>query len=67
MTAETNTAPNVEQAVPFFRVSDMEKSLRYYVDGLGFQMKYKWIDEGARRMCRRTRSCRSGRAKSRPD
>jgi hypothetical protein len=28
-------AANVRQAVPFFAVSSMETSLRYYVDGLG--------------------------------
>jgi lactoylglutathione lyase len=42
---------NVKQAVPFFAVSNMEASLRYYVDGLGFQMKNKWIDEGKLRWC----------------
>jgi lactoylglutathione lyase len=42
---------NVRQAVPFFRVSSMEASLRYYVDGLGFQMTNKWIDEGKLRWC----------------
>jgi catechol 2,3-dioxygenase-like lactoylglutathione lyase family enzyme len=34
---------NVKQAVPFFLVRDMEASLRYYVDGLGFEMTKKWI------------------------
>ena len=43
--------PNVKQAVPFFAVSDMEASLRYYVDGLGFEMIHKWIDEGKLRWC----------------
>lgn len=42
---------NVQQAVPFFAVSDMERSLRYYVDGLGFTMTLKWIDEGKLRWC----------------
>jgi lactoylglutathione lyase len=49
--AETKTATNVRQAVPFFAVSNMEKSLRYYVDGLGFTMTNKWIDEGKLRWC----------------
>ena len=31
------TEPNVEQAVPFFMVTKMEASLRFYVDGLGFE------------------------------
>ena len=38
--------PNVKQAVPFFSVSDMQASLRFYVDALGFTMRNKWIDEG---------------------
>ena len=45
------TEPNVKQAVPFFAVSDMGASLRYYVDGLGFTMTLKWIDEGKLRWC----------------
>ena len=45
------TEPNVKQAVPFFAVSNMEASLCYYVDGLGFKMTHKWIDEGKLRWC----------------
>jgi lactoylglutathione lyase len=37
---------NVKQAVPFFGATDMERSLRFYVDGLGFTMTRKWIPEG---------------------
>ncbi len=44
-------SPNVQQAVPFFRVSNMEASLRYYVEGLGFRMTRKWLDEGTVRWC----------------
>jgi lactoylglutathione lyase len=51
MNIETKTEANVQQAVPFFRVSNIEKSLRYYVDGLGFKMTNKWIDEGKLRWC----------------
>jgi catechol 2,3-dioxygenase-like lactoylglutathione lyase family enzyme len=43
--------PNVKQAVPFFAVSNLEASRRYYVDGLGFEMTNKWIDEGKLRWC----------------
>ena len=32
-------SPNVKQAVPFFMVTDMEKSLAFYRDGLGFELK----------------------------
>jgi lactoylglutathione lyase len=35
-------AANVQQAVPFFMVTDMVRSLRFYVDGLGFTLKNKW-------------------------
>jgi lactoylglutathione lyase len=38
-----NTGSNVRRAVPFFGVTDMEVSLRYYVDGLGFTIKRRWI------------------------
>jgi lactoylglutathione lyase len=51
MSVETKTEANVQQVVPFFRVSNIEKSLRYYADGLGFQMTNKWIDEGKLRWC----------------
>ncbi len=43
--------PNVRQAVPFFGIRDMERSLRFYREGLGFGMKYQWIDEGKLRWC----------------
>jgi lactoylglutathione lyase len=33
------------QAVPFFGVTKMESSLRFYVDGLGFTMKNYWIPD----------------------
>ena len=36
---------NVKQAVPFFGVTDMQSSLRFYVDGLGFQIKHQWVPE----------------------
>ncbi len=41
------TSVNVRQAVPFFGVSNMEASLRFYVDGLGFKMKQRWIPDRA--------------------
>lgn len=43
--------PNVRQAVPFFRVANIEASLRFYVDGLGFTMTKRWIEEGKLRWC----------------
>jgi lactoylglutathione lyase len=51
MDTEGKTKPNVKQVVPFFAVTDIEASIRYYVDGLGFEMTHKWIDEGKLRWC----------------
>ncbi|MGD0213958.1 MAG: VOC family protein [Terriglobales bacterium] len=47
MTVATITTANVKQAVPFFGVTNMEASLRFYVDGLGFEMKNQWIPDRA--------------------
>jgi len=33
----------VKQSVSFFGVTNMEASLKFCVDGLGFQMKHWWI------------------------
>jgi lactoylglutathione lyase len=51
MRPETKTGSNVKQAVPFFMVSNMEDSLRFYVEGLGFEVTKKWMDEGKLRWC----------------
>lgn len=51
MNVATKTAANVQQVVPFFHVSNIEDSLHFYVDGLGFQITRKWIDEGKLRWC----------------
>ncbi len=48
---ESMTKTNVQQAVPFFGVKNIAESIRYYVEGLGFQMINKWIDEGELRWC----------------
>lgn len=46
METQTKTEVNVQQAVPFFMVTSMEASLRFYIDGLGFQMTKKWTPDG---------------------
>lgn len=51
MSVATKAEHNVEKAVPFFWVRDIQKSLRFYVDGLGFTMTNRWIDEGKLRWC----------------
>jgi lactoylglutathione lyase len=45
------TEPNVEQAVPFLMVTNMEASLPFYVDGLGFEMTRKWTPRGKIAWC----------------
>jgi catechol 2,3-dioxygenase-like lactoylglutathione lyase family enzyme len=42
---------NVQQAVPFFLVHDLEASRRFYVDGVGFQLTKQWVDDGKLRWC----------------
>ncbi len=51
MNVAAKTQTNVRQAVPFFRVSNIEQSLRFYVEGLGFQMANRWVDHGKLRWC----------------
>src|SRR5689334_2011718 len=42
---------NVQQAVPFLWVHDLDASCRFYVDGLGFRMTRQWRDDGRLRWC----------------
>lgn len=51
MIINSNIGPDVEQAVPFFLVSNIEESLRFYIYGLGFEMTNKWIDDNKLRWC----------------
>jgi lactoylglutathione lyase len=41
----------VQQVVPLFGVADIERSVRFYVERLGFTMTNRWIDEGKLRWC----------------
>ena len=50
---------NLTQAVPFFMVTDIAASARFYVDGLGFEMTHRWVDGGRLRWCW---LCRGGAA-----
>ena len=43
--------PNLKQAVPFFMVAEMARSLRYYVEGLGFEVKLTWTPRGKIEWC----------------
>lgn len=51
MTPVTTSDANVQEAVPFFGISSMDASLRFYRDGLGFEMTHHWIDDGKLRWC----------------
>jgi lactoylglutathione lyase len=42
---------NVRSLVPLLLVSDMERSLAYYVQQLGFTLKQRWAVEGSVRWC----------------
>jgi len=44
-------AARFSQAVPFFAVSDMERSLKFYTDGLGFEIDNKWVVDGKVNWC----------------
>lgn len=45
------TKPDITQTVPFFMVSDMERSLQFYVDGLDFSMEHAWTPQGKIEWC----------------
>ena len=47
----TTAAPNIQQAVPFLMVSNMESSLRFYVEGIGFTRTNQWIVDNKIRWC----------------
>jgi lactoylglutathione lyase len=44
-TPPPNPTPNVQHVVPFFMVADMPRSLRFYIEGLGFALKNKWTPD----------------------
>ena len=46
-----NNAPNVQQAVTFFMVTNMSTSLDFYMKGLGFELKIKWEPGGTIEWC----------------
>lgn len=51
MPTDTVATANVKLAVPLFGVTDIEASLRFYVDGLGFLLTNHWSPEGRIRWC----------------
>jgi uncharacterized glyoxalase superfamily protein PhnB len=53
LTAENEqlATANVRQAVPFLMVTNMETSLGFYTEGLGFTITNKWTPDGKIRWC----------------
>ena len=51
MTTEPTPEQNVTQAVPFLMVTDMDASLTFYVDGLGFALTKTWKPHGRIEWC----------------
>jgi lactoylglutathione lyase len=47
MSTTVMTGANVRQAVPFFNIRNMDASLKFYIEGLGFKMKHWWIPDRA--------------------
>ena len=52
MNAVSKGEANVRELVPMLCVASMERSLGYYVDGLGFTMQAKWVVDGRVLWCR---------------
>jgi len=42
---------NVTAVVPLLMVSNIERSLAFYVDGLGFTVENRWMPQGRLRWC----------------
>jgi lactoylglutathione lyase len=51
MSSVSKSQSNIKQAVPFFMVKDMESSINFYVNGLGFSITENWIDKGKIKWC----------------
>ncbi len=47
----SSAQPNIKLAVPFFMVRDMERSLNFYVDKLGFTLTNQWTPRGKIEWC----------------
>lgn len=51
MDTPSSNQPNLLQAVPFFSVSNMDASLPFYTDGLGFSIQLQWTPRGIIEWC----------------
>lgn len=55
MEPNASSTGNLKQVIAFLHVTDMERSLCFYLDGLGFAVKNKWEPAGKIRWCWLTR------------
>jgi hypothetical protein len=46
-----DSKPNLKQAVPFFMVTSIDRSLDFYLKGLGFEIEMDWRPEGKIEWC----------------
>jgi lactoylglutathione lyase len=46
MDTSSDPSPNITSSVALLMVTSMEKSLAFYVEGLGFTIKNRWIPDG---------------------
>jgi lactoylglutathione lyase len=51
MSAAAKPDISVKQVVPFFRIPDVDGSIRFYMHGLGFTMKHSWLVSEELRWC----------------
>jgi len=57
MIAETAPTHNVTAVVPLLMITSMERSLAFYIDGLGFTIQNRWIPDGRLRWCWMSLEC----------
>lgn len=48
----TSSKVKITETVPLFDVADVERSIAFYVDGLGFELQNKWVDDDILKWCR---------------
>ena len=51
MSSASKVQSNVKQAVPFFMVKNIDSSVNFYVNGLGFSLTESWVDQGKLKWC----------------
>jgi lactoylglutathione lyase len=50
-TASDILTENVRSVAALLMITDMERSLAFYIDGLGFTIKHRWTPDGHLRWC----------------